>query len=71
MHEDVMYEHLCPYDSRSEYRRMSCRIDKNGPQYVWEYSRCKCGGSTGWLCDRCKEDRADARFAALTLEVKL
>jgi len=28
-----------------------------------------CGDETGWLCDRCKEDRMDARFAALALAI--
>jgi hypothetical protein len=37
-----------------------------GDHLKWIWQQWTCGGSTGWLCDRCREDRADARVGLRT-----
>jgi hypothetical protein len=53
-----MSEPTCPYGSWSPAMRLE---DYGNGSH--DYRRQPCAsGSTGWLCDRCKEDRSDWRF---------
>jgi hypothetical protein len=51
-----MTEHRCPYDGRQLVHDI-----RGGTAGVYA-DTC---GDNGWLCDRCKQDRADNRALAI------
>lgn len=54
----------CPYNSKSPYVLLDFRDTNYGEQKIYKRQSCATS-STGWLCDRCREDRDDARFTKL------
>lgn len=58
-------ERECPYKSLSEYKPLSTWSSGVRPKGTLNYAQLTCSSYGGWLCDKCKEDRADKRFNRL------
>lgn len=55
-------EHECPYGATHERVILVRTGESPGIERSWQVIQC---GQAGWLCNRCREDRADARIEAL------
>ena len=63
-------QHQCPYGGEQAALRVRTVPVEGQPMFETSWHQQSCGQG-GWLCDRCREDRADARTRALVLATML